>query len=141
MSPTKELYKHTSSDTFSHPILSIFSTTTAFLQNPTVYSSEKDSTQYSNLHHYYFNPLTHISFSSISSSTLPLTKLESLSEAIVSPSGNIPTVIHYPHHVLSPILNPSKILTDDPSILLPTQLYTSVYFPLSRSPHMTYLNL
>ena len=38
-------------------------------------------------------------------------------------------------------MTPRKIPTDDPSILLTTQLYTSVYFILSRTLHMPYIPL
>ena len=109
--------------------------------NPTSYYSKQYSTQQPNLHHYYFTTVIHILFNSISSSNLPLISLESCSEATADPSSNIPTDIHSSHHVPSPILTPRNIPTDDTSIVLPTQLYTSVYFIISIMPHMSYMSL
>ena len=40
-----------------------------------------------------------------------------------------------------PRLTPNKNQTDKPSTVLPTQLYTSIYFIYSITPHMTYINL
>ena len=75
MSPSKELYEPTIYNTFSHLILISYSITTTFFQNPTDYSFKKDSTQQSNLYHYYFTPLTNILFGIISSSNLTLSWL------------------------------------------------------------------
>ena len=41
----------------------------------------------------------------------------------------------------SPILTRRKNSIDDPSIVLPKQLYTSVYFLCSNAPHTSYLTL
>ena len=102
-----------------------------YFQNNTAYSYKIYSTQYPNLHHYYFTLLPHILYNNISSYTLPLKSLSSLIEATVEPSCT--------HPVPLPILPPSKITTDDQSYILTTQLYTSVYFLLSNALHMPYL--
>ena len=53
----------------------------------------------------------------------------------VDPSGTRQTYIHSSCHVPSPILPPRKITTDDPSVVLLTKLYTSVYFIRANAPH------
>ena len=60
VSHSKEIYEHTSSDTFKPPILSLSSTTTTFSHNPPDYDSKQCSTQQLNLHRYYFTPIPYI---------------------------------------------------------------------------------
>ena len=134
MLPPKKLYEDKSSDTLSPPVLISSSTTTTFSIKLHLILPKQDFTQQPNLHYSYFTPLTRILFNSISSSNLPLVSLASRSEGTVSHSDTIQTYIHSSHPVESPILTPRSIPIDEPSIVLPTQLYTSVYFLLLACP-------
>ena len=87
------------------------------------------------------HPTFHLLLNTTYSSTLPLTSFKSPIQSTVDPSGTIPTGINYSHPAPSPILTPIKTSTEYQSILLPTQLYTSIYFLCSRMPHMPYIPL
>ena len=119
-----------------HPQLQLHFSITLHLILPKQYSIQQP-----NLYYCCFTPLPHILLYIASSYTLPLTSLESPREAKVSPSGTRPTEIHSSHPVTSQIMNPITIPTDDPSIVLPTQPYTSIYFLRSKIPHMAYIPL
>ena len=110
-------------------------------QNPPAYSSKQDSTQQPNLNHCYFTPLSHLLLNITSSYTLPITSLKSTKEATVDPSYNRPKGIYSFRPVLSPMLTPIKITTYDQITVLPTQLYTSIYFLFFVKPQIPYITL
>ena len=62
-------------------------------------------------------------------------------EATGAPLGDIPTVFFLSCPVPPPVLTPRKSSTEDPSTALPTQLYTSIYFLRSITPHKPYITL
>ena len=141
MLPSKEISEDIISSPSSPPILSPYSTTTKFFQNPTAYPPKLHSKKQPNLHHCYFTPLTHLLLDIISSYTLTLAPLEILRDSIDVSPGSIPKGFLYSHHVLTPGLNPIKTPTEYPCTVLPTQLYASVYFLRSSTPRMTYIPL
>ena len=131
-----QVLKHSCPQDWGHPQLQQH-----FSQNPTYYSYNKYSTQQPNLHQCYFTPIPHIILNVTPSSTLTLLSLKFTREATIAPLGTRPTGIRYSNIVPSPILTPRKTPTDDPSTILPTQLYPSIYFLRSSTPHMTYIPL
>ena len=91
--------------------MSPFSTTTTFLQIPTAYPAKQHLTKQSNLHHFYFTPLTHILLYIISRYTLHITSLELPRGAKGDPQGTIPTGALFSYPVSPPGLTPIKILS------------------------------
>ena len=122
---------HSHPQDWVHPQLQLI-----FFHNPTAYSSKQFSTHQPNLHKCKFSPLPHILLNITSSSALPITSLQFPIEATDSPSGTKPTGINYSRTMMSPILTPIKNPTDNPIIVRPPQLYTSVYFLRSITPHI-----
>ena len=141
MSPSKELSEDTSYDPLSQPSFSPYSITTTLFQIPKAYPTQKHYTKHKSLPYCYFKPLIHILLDIKPSYNIPLTSLELPIEAKGSPTGSIPTVVLSYHPVTLPGLTASKTPTKKTSTILPTQLYTYIYFIHYSIPHMPYIIL
>ena len=110
---------------------------------PTAHSSKKHYKKQPNLYHCYFTPLHHLLLDIIFSYTLPFTSLYLPRESTGAPPPPVsrPTRELSSNNVPPPRLTPRKTPTEGPSKVLPTQLYTSIYFIRYITPHMPYIPL
>ena len=132
----QKLSEGTSSTPFSYQSLSPSSTKTTFFQSPAAYPFSQHSTKHPILHLCYFTPLPHLLLDTNSSYTLLPISLELPREAAGAPLGDIQTGILSSHTLPPPIPTLIKTPTEDPGNLLYTQLYNSIYFIRSSTPHI-----
>ena len=102
---------------------------------PTAYPSMEYNTKQPNLQHYYFTLLPNLLPYIIPSFPLPLTTPELPRDATYVPQNTSPKGVLSSNSVFTPGLITIKDPTEDPRSVLPTQLYTSIYYLRSSTPH------